>query len=152
MAMSAGDLLKHVCDYQSLVGRRTCLRAPLSEADAARMEKLEELLADSEARRLAEGTPPPVPRRRFTRVPVTLHATVEVGARTAPVTIGNVGGGGVFVTRDAPGLRRGERTLLTVSDPATGRAFLFPAFVAWTAEGRMGLAFTGIPKELARAS
>jgi hypothetical protein len=110
---TTGELLKFICDYQHLVGRRNVLRASLSTDDLARLAALEELLANTTA------TDPTV-HRRFARVEVSLHATVEVGARAASVTIGNIGAGGAFVKQadaERPDLQRGELTMVTVSDP-----------------------------------
>lgn len=137
-------LLKSICDYQSLLGRRDRLHRPLDESSSRRLHDLEELLAAQ------PGEEAPAPegsaRRRHARVDVAFSATVEVQDRIAPVVIGNISGGGVCVRR-AKGLEPGARTVVTVSDARNRRAYLFPAEVAWTDGGLAGLAFVGIARE-----
>jgi hypothetical protein len=138
------DLLKTICDYRILVGRSTVLRAALEAAESDHLVALEKVLA---APPLAKGTLPPFPHRRHSRTDVSLHATIDVGDRAIPVIVWNIGAGGLMV-KHAPSLPAGARTLVTLTDSVTRRAYLFPARVVWSAAGRMGLAFTGIPKQI----
>ncbi len=140
---TAGELLKFICDYQALVGRRSLLRLPLTAADTERLARLEELLANGVIDETDAST-----RRRYTRNEVALQATIEVGARAASVVIANISAGGAFVKQPTPALRRGDPTMITVMD-GSERSFLFPAKVIWSSEERgLGLSFVGIPKEL----
>lgn len=146
MPATGTELLKHICDYQALIGRKVVLRARLDAGEAARLAALEELLAAS-----GVGRSDTQPQRKHERLAVTLQATLDVGDRSAPVLLQNIGGGGVLVTTHGvmPPLHTGDRTLVTVKDSANKRAFLFPARVAWISGGAIGLAFTGIPRQVA---
>jgi hypothetical protein len=140
-----GVLLRHVCEYRLLRGRRELLRNPLDRGESQRLDMLEHLFGLGED--ASSPTPPTQGRRRFTRADVEIVATVSVGEEDVPIRILNLGGGGVMIA-PAPDLHRGDLTILKIADDIDG-SYRLPAQVVWVApvpDGlALGLAFVGLP-------
>jgi hypothetical protein len=137
-------MLKFICDYRALIGRRNLFRRSFTPADMERLAALEQVLATAPIDESEE----PSTRRRYIRRDVTFIATLEVGQRATSCTIANISGGGAFIRQPVPALRQGDTTMITVVDGAR-RSFLFPAKVVWSSNERgLGLTFIGIPKEV----
>jgi hypothetical protein len=140
-----GVLIRHICEYRRLRGRRDLLCNPLDHAESERLDLLEHLFG------LGEDAPSPTPpvqgRRRFTRAEVEIRATVSVGEDDVPIRILNLGGGGVMIA-PAPDLNRGDLTILKIVDEIDG-PYRLPAQVMWVTpvpDGlALGLAFVGLP-------
>jgi hypothetical protein len=146
------DALRCLFEYRVLLGRREILRLALGDTDAARLDQLGRLWQWRPEDRGGTAVPPPQ-SRRFARCDVHMGAELRVRGVEEPVTIVNLGGGGVVVT-GMPPLRPGELVLLKVRLPALGREYQFPAQARWRSEGfgaqaaRVALAFVATPLEL----
>jgi len=146
--MSSG-ILRLVYEYRNLLGRRDIVHMPLGDEERHELAELEQrFLWTGEATNVAL---PMALRRRFLRMNVRLTATMKVGREFTPVSIIDIGGGGLMV-EPAPRLQVGDLTVVKVQDPTIGREYHLPAQVAWRQvrpkTSRMGLAFFGIPIEL----
>jgi PilZ domain len=156
------DIVELVCEYRTLAHRAGRNDRPLNPAERRRLGGLERLLGrepdDGPGGDLASGTVD-LGRRRFARCDVRLVAGLSVLGRAIAVRVVDLGAGGVRIVSEEP-IPSGERGVLRIAVPDSGRIYAFAVEVSWAiGEGGgsipqpvAGLRFRGAPREIALAS
>jgi hypothetical protein len=134
------DILALVYEYRRLLARRELMGGDLSDESKRRLDSLERML----------GEPTTDSKRQHARSEVLIPATLLQGHRVQPVSIIDVGGGGVRVS-PAPTIRPGEKATIRIVDGDTGSVYHYPVVVKWylrnSEESSMGMPFVGAPKQ-----
>jgi PilZ domain len=143
-------LFELVFEYRNLLARRKSEGLSLDPPARYRLDALHRLLGrepsrDDDPGAMGSGA---FSRRRHARCDVDLPATLRIGAALAAIEILNLSAGGVCAVTPEP-LPVGERGLLRITSPDTGRVYECGARVSWsTDEGRehmAGMRFVGVP-------
>jgi hypothetical protein len=145
------DLFELVFEYRNLLARRKAEGAALEQPARTRLDALHRLLG----REPFTGSPSgsgTFSRRRHARCDVELTATLRVGATLSAVELLNLSAGGVCVVSPAL-LPVGERGVLRITSPDSGRVHECTALVSWArdedvAQHLAGLRFVGAPSEV----
>jgi len=146
------DLFELVFEYRSLLAKRKAEGEELGLPARRRLDALHRLLGREPTD--AQGTRPgELGRRRHARCDVHFGALLRLGQRTVPVEVVNLGAGGVCI-RTAHGPRLGERAILRLTSPGTGRIYECMAETTWRQEGDflLGMRFIGAPLHVLLAS
>lgn len=139
------SLIGDVFEFRVLRSQSMLLRLPLGDRERQRLRLLEDrFVLDPVSQAESDG------RRRFTRFPVQLTASIEVnGKGWVPVEARSLSGGGLAVS-PAPQLERGEITSIRVGEPGRGIVYEMPVQAVWVERGptssAIGLTFIGIPR------
>ncbi len=140
------DLLEMVFEYRRLLARAEATNGNLSPQTQDRLRALENLFGQEPAE---SGARP----RRHARCDVRRPATLKVGDRVQPVSVVNLGGGGVCVS-PAPNLGAGETAVLRVVGEDQRTVYHYPLRANWASRdeqtSQMGMPFVGRPRALDR--
>ena len=146
------DLFELVFEYRSLLAQRRAEGQELGLRARSRLDALHRLLGREPTD--AQGTRPgTLGRRKHARCDVHFGAILRVGPRTVPVEVVNLGAGGVCIrSSQAPSI--GERALLRLTSPETGRIYECIAETTWRddADRLSGMRFVGAPLHVHLAS
>jgi hypothetical protein len=144
------DVMDLIFEYRRLLARRDLMATELSDQAVARLSALDRLFAGGAAANDESSG-----RRRHARVEVNVPATVRIDGRIHPVTITNIGGGGVCV-EPAPQMKQGERAIIRIVSGDSERIYQYEVEASWidrTPErSAVGMPFVGIPRELPMAA
>lgn len=146
------DLFELVFEYRSLLARHRAEGEELALPARSRLDALHRLLGREPTD--AQGTRPgELGRRRHARCDVHFGAILRLGPRTVPVEVLNLGAGGVCIrSSQAPSV--GERAVLRLTSPETGRIYECVAETTWRDAGDLlsGMRFIGAPRYVHLAS
>lgn len=146
------DLFELVFEYRSLLAQRRAEGEGLGLPARRRLDALHRLLGREPTD--AQGTRPgELGRRKHARCDVHFGALLRLGPRVLPVEVVNLGAGGVCL-RTAHGPRVGERAVLRLTSPGTGRIYECMAETTWRQDGEhlVGMRFIGAPLHVLLAS
>ena len=144
------DLFELVFEYRSLLAQRRAEGAALGLMERTRLDALHRLLGREPSD--AQGTRPgDAGRRRHARCDVQLSGLLRLGKRGFAVDVQNLGAGGVCV-RSPQALRIGERGVLRLTAPDTGRIYECITETTWVDDDTAGMRFIGAPLEIRLAS
>jgi len=148
------DLFELVFEYRSLLARRKVEGPAFDRPARNRLDALHRLLG-REPFGLEPAGSGAFSRRRHARCDVEFRAGLRIGAALFAVDLLNLGAGGVCATTPEP-LPVGERGLLRIVSPDSGRIYECLAQVSWARDEDdqyiAGLRFVGAPREVGRAS
>jgi PilZ domain-containing protein len=139
------DLFELVFEYRTLLAQRRAEGEKLGLPARSRLDALHRLLGREPTD--AQGTRPgELGRRKHARCDVSLGALLRLGPRAVAVEVVNLGAGGVCI-RAAEGPRIGERAVLRLTSPDTGRIYECIAETTWRQDGEQlsGMRFLGAP-------
>ncbi len=142
-------LFELVFEYRHLLVRRRSEGPAFDLPARSRLDALHRLLGREPFIGTASGSGA-YSRRRHARCDVELHAILRLGASLCAVEILNLGAGGVCAVTPEP-LQIGERGVLRLASPESGRVYECTAQVSWTrdeGEHIAGLRFLGTPVEV----
>ncbi len=146
------DLFELVFEYRSLLAQRRAEGEELGLPARRRLDALHRLLGREPTD--AQGTRPgTLGRRKHARCDVHFGAVLRVGPRATPIEVLNLGAGGVCIrASEAPAV--GERAVLRLTSPETGRIYECVAETTWRdAQHRLsGMRFVGAPLHVMLAS
>jgi len=142
-------LVQLVFEYRELIARSNSEARPLAPKDRLRLAGLARLFGRDPDDISSSH------RRRYTRCPLRLPATIKIGDRVEPVDIVDIGGGGVRV-EPAPVLAPGQRALIRIMSLESGFLFTRAVTAGWSERtplrSTMGLPFVGTPSQLTLAA
>jgi hypothetical protein len=148
------DLFELVFEYRHLLARRKAEGQALDLPARTRLDALHRLLGREPFSGDVSGSGT-FSRRRHARCDVEVSAALRIGAHLFAIELINLGAGGVCVASPEP-LPRGERGLLRIISPDSGRIYECMAQVSWAhVDGQQtiaGLRFVGAPREVQLAS
>ncbi len=146
------DLFELVFEYRSLLAQRRAVGEELGLPARRRLDALHRLLGREPTD--AQGTRPgDHGRRKHARCDVHFGAILRVGPRAAAVEVLNLGAGGVCIrTSEAPAV--GDRAVLRLTSPETGRVYECIAETSWRDDAHhlTGMRFVGAPLHVELAS
>lgn len=147
-------LFELVFEYRNLLVRRKTEGPTLDVSTRTRLDALHRLLG-------REPLPPgpsgsgAFSRRRHARCEVELSASLHVGTTAAVVELLNLGAGGVCAVIPEP-LQIGERGVLRMTSPESGRVYECTMQISWVSDEAgqhtAGMRFIGAPSEVQPAS
>ena len=146
------DLFELVFEYRSLLAKHRAEGARLELPARSRLDALHRLLGREPTD--AQGTRPgELGRRKHARCDVHFGALLRHGPRTVAVEVVNLGAGGVCI-RTAHGGKVGDRAVLRLTSPETGRVYECVAETTWRSEDEhlSGMRFIGAPLHVLLAS
>ena len=146
------DLFELVFEYRSLLAKRRAEGEELGLPARRRLDALHRLLGREPTD--VQGTRPGgLGRRRHARCDVHFGAVLRTGPRAAPVEVVNLGAGGVCI-RTSMGSAVGERVVLRLTSPETGRVYECMAETTWRDDAQLlsGMRFIGAPLHVLLAS
>jgi hypothetical protein len=146
------DLFELVFEYRSLLAQRRAGGEELGLPARRRLDALHRLLGREPTD--AQGTRPgELGRRKHARCDVHFGAVLRAGPNSTAVEVLNLGAGGVCI-RSAHGPAVGERAVLRLTSPETGRIYECMAETTWRdeAERLSGMRFIGAPLHVLYAS
>jgi hypothetical protein len=149
------DLFELVFEYRNLLARRKTEGQSLDPPARTRLGALHRLLGREPLSEEPSGSGV-FSRRRHARCDIALTASLRMGTSLTAIELLNLGAGGVCaVTPEL--LPVGERGLLRVTGPDSGRVYECTAQVSWARDDDeqqhiAGLRFIGAPREVQPAS
>lgn len=139
------NLLQLVFEYRRLLAKSDAIAGSLRPPASRRLKALEKLFGKEPAQAGSDRA------RRFARCELRLPATVRVNDRVQPVSLVNLGGGGVCVS-PAPNLQAGEIALLRIVAEDQSKVYQYQVRQCWASHtgtaSQMGMPFVGIPRTL----
>jgi hypothetical protein len=148
------DLFELVFEYRHLLARRKAEGQALDPPARTRLDALHRLLGREPFSGLVSGSGT-FSRRRHARCDVEMSAALRIGPALCAIELVNLGAGGVCVATPAP-LRVGERGMLRITSPDSGRIYECLAQVSWVRAdvepATAGLRFIGAPRDVQLAS
>ena len=146
------DLFELVFEYRSLLAQRRAEGEELGLPARRRLDALHRLLGREPTD--AQGTRPgELGRRKHARCDVHFGAVLRHGPRSMAVEVVNLGAGGVCI-RAGERPEVGERVVLRLTSPETGRIYECVAETTWRDEAHRlsGMRFIGAPLHVELAS
>lgn len=148
------DLFELVFEYRNLLARRKSEGAALEMSARSRLDALHRLLGREPFGEQPSGSGA-FSRRRHARCDVEVAASLRIGSSLCAIELLNLGAGGVCAVTPEP-LPVGERGLLRITSPDSGRVYECAAQVSWTRDDEeqhvAGIRFVGAPREVQLAS
>jgi hypothetical protein len=148
------DLFELVFEYRNLLARRKSEGESLEISARSRLDALHRLLGREPLGDEPSGSGA-FARRRHARCDVEIAASFRLGTTPSAIELLNLGAGGVCAVTPEP-LPIGERGLLRITSPDSGRVYECTAVVSWARveeeQHLAGLRFIGAPREVQLAS
>jgi hypothetical protein len=148
-------LFELVFEYRNLLAHLKKEGDGLDGTTRSRLDALHRLLGREPFRSSSPSGSGAFSRRRHARCEVDLGATLRVGTSIAAVDLVNLSAGGVCALTPTA-LPIGERGMLRITSPDSGRSYECAVQVSWIAgddeQHLAGLRFIGAPSEVPLAS